>query len=603
MAKRPQKKRTSSNVKKIQTINKQRKEKKKSIQNKKVISKKNYRRNSLTKNKRQYNLGYSSDSSIVETKKILLPEELLLEAKSRIEKNSTITGIRSAMNIYDIDENINYQFFNKCKKITDENFKYLYTLRYEDRIKIMKKHKLNQNILLKSAKLIFFHLIHFLINLFEPKEQKSIDTLAYYKLHNFSKFIIPISEGNEELKFYYFIDIVLYWLQKVKNYKIIKARLANFDSFFANEKNLDKIEEVFFIIFRIDLLFFNKIHDSSILLAVYSEIDEKIEKKMPKLYLIKDNIEEEIDKIKVTDKTVLTLKGKQLKFKPTNYIFYRCNTPNQIINNIENKTDMSYKYFRKNRINYFDGEVGKKNAFVQLVNIILSSRVIREYYKKVQTYQEYEFPFSQENSKISEYLWKKVMYTDLESKSWGITNREGFGIFINRDKGKDSKELGLGYGAHAITITHEFIGHCLRYLINSNNRIFAGTHTPHDSFIEEDDNIKANEYTDGGDKFELLLFGKKVTTLTIGGNHFLFNLDNWELPLKTFRQKFMENNIQKDVKELKKELSNLRKNALVKKLFRNINYNEVTNDLESQSIPLRSSFINSSQTLNMEGFR
>ena len=161
MAKRPQKKRTSSNVKKIQTINKQRKEKKKSIQNKKVISKKNYRRNSLTKNKRQYNLGYSSDSSIVETKKILLPEELLLEAKSRIEKNSTITGIRSAMNIYDIDENINYQFFNKCKKITDENFKYLYTLRYEDRIKIMKKHKLNQNILLKSAKLIFFYLFTF----------------------------------------------------------------------------------------------------------------------------------------------------------------------------------------------------------------------------------------------------------------------------------------------------------------------------------------------------------------------------------------------------------------------------------------------------------
>ena len=601
MAKRPQRKRTSSNEKKIQIINKQRKEKKKFIKNKKVISKKKYRRYSLTAKNRQYNLGHSSDSSIVETKKILLPEELLLKAKSQIKKNSSITDIRSAMNIYDVDENINYQFFDKCKKITPGNFKYLYTLRYNDRIKIMKKHKLNQNILLKSAKLIFFYLIQFLINSFNPKEQESLDILDNYKLHNFSKFIIPISEGNEELKFYYFIDIVLNWFRQVNNYKIIKDYVSNFDSFFINKNNLDKIEEVFYIIFRINLLFFNNIHDISILLTVYSEINEKIEEKMPKLYLIKDNIEENIDKIKVTDKTTLTLKGKQLKFKPTNYIFFRCITPNQVINNIVDKSDMSYKYFQKNRINYFDDEVGKKNAFVQLVNTILSSRVIKEYYQKIHTYKVYEFPFSQKNSKISEYLWNKVIYTDLDYLSWGITNREGFGIFINRDKGKDSN--GLGYGANAITITHEITCHSLRILINSNNRVFAGTSNLQDSFFEEEDNIKANKYIDSGDKFELLLFGQKVTNLTIGGNHFLLNLDNWDLSLKAFRQGFKKSNELKDINVLKKELSNLRKNALVKKLLKNINYKDVTNELKSQSIPLRLSFINSFQTLNMEGFR
>ena len=493
-------------------------------------------------------------------------------------------------------------FFDKCKKITRANFKYLYTLRYEDRKKIVKNHKLNQNILLKSAKLIFFYLIQFLTNSFNPNEQESLDTLDNYKLHNFSKFIIPISEGNEELKYYYFIDIVLNWLQSVDHYQIIKIRLLYFNSFFANISNLDKIEEVFYIIFRIDLLFFNQIDDDSILVKVKFEIDETIEEKKKKLYLIKNDIKENIDKLEITDETALTLKDEKLKFKPTNYTFFKCFGGMQVTYNIVNKIDMSYNYFKMNKINYFDDDVVKKNAFIQLVNKILSSNVIKEYYKKVETYQEYEFPFSQNNSKISEYLWNKVIYTDLDYRSWGIANREGFGIFMNRDKGKNSN--GLGYGANAITITHAFIGHCLRNLINSNNRLVAGTSTPHDSFNEEEeDNIKVNKYTDDRDKFDLLLFGQKVTTLTIGGNHFLFNLKNWDLSLKEFIQGFKKSNKQKDIKVLKKELSHIRKNALVKKLFENIKYNYVTNELTSQSISLRSSFINGSQTLNMEGFR
>ena len=172
---------------------------------------------------------------------------------------------------------------------------------------------------------------------------------------------------------------------------------------------------------------------------------------------------------------------------------------------------------------------------------------------------------------------------------------------MNRDKGKNSN--GLGYGANAITIIHAFIGHCLRNLINSNNRLFEGISTPHDSYIEEEDNIKANKYIEGGDKLELLLYGQKVTTLTIGGNHFLFNLKNWDLSLKEFRQGFKKSNEQKDINVLKKELCYIRKNTLVKKLFKNINYNDVTNELKSQSIPLSSNFINSSQALNMEGIR
>ena len=261
---------------------------------------------------------------------------------------------------------------------------------------------------------------------------------------------------------------------------------------------------------------------------------------------------------------------------------------------------MSYNYFKMNKINYFDEDFVKKDAFVQIVNKIISSRVIKEYYQKVNTYHEYKFPFSQENSNISEYLWEKVIYVDLNNKTLGISNKEGFGIFINRNNGKNL--YGLGYGANIITITHEFIRHCILILINSNNKLLNGTNTPLANYIEEENNKKAKAYTDGGDKFESLLFCNKVTSLTIGGNHFLLDLDNWNLSLKEFQKKFKKNNVLKDLITLKNELANLRKQDLVKKLFKNIDYKNVTNKIESQSIPLISSYISNLQALDMEGF-
>ena len=409
MAKSTKKKRTTSNVNIIQTINKKRKEMKKSIQKKLLLSKKNTRRYSLTRKSRKNNLNYLSDTHEEETKKILLPQELLLNTKSLIKENSSIVYLRKAMKIYDIDENINYCFFEKCKKITSGNYKYLYTLNYEDRKRIMEKHKLKQNILSKSSKLIFFYLIQFLKNIFQPKDKESLATLNDYKLPYFGKFIIPISEGNEELKFYYFIDIVLKWLKDTALREKIEVHLSYFNDFFENIKNFDKVEEVFYIIFRINLLFFNQIDDYSILENVGLAIDEKIEEKIKKLNLIKDDIIENIDKIKINNKTVLTLKKENVKFKPTNYCFGKCYSAIHVIKNIVHKKYMSYDYFKMNKINYFDDDVKKKDVFIQLVNIMLSSRVIKEYYQKINVYHEYEFPFSQEDSKVSEYFWNKVI--------------------------------------------------------------------------------------------------------------------------------------------------------------------------------------------------
>ena len=556
MAKNTKKKRSKQKKNKIQTVKNKQKIRKKLAQKRKIYSMKNSRRDSSTRKSRIYHLECSSDGDDEGNKRILLPKQLLLEAKSKISKNLSISSLRNAMKIYDIDEKINYNFLDKCKKISYRGYKYLYTLNCEDRKKIIKKHKIDQYMLRKSSKIIFFELIKFLIVLFIPNNKESLESLEQYKLQKFGKFIIPISEGNEELKFYYFIDIVLSWLKKKSQHEMVKARLSYFSTFFNNRKNMDKIEEVFYIIFRIDLLFFNNITDNSILENVKLSIEE-------------------------------TLGAKKAKLK--------------FIKNIVDKNNMSYNYFKLNKINYFDEDFVKKNVFVQLVNKILSSNVIKEYYQKVNTYHEYKFPFSQDNANISDYLWDKVIYADLDNKTWGISNKEGFGIFINRNNGKNL--YGLGYGANIITITHEFIGHCIRILINSNNKLLAGTNTPHASYIEEEDNKKTKAYNDGGDKFEALIFGKKVTSLTIAGNHFLLDLDNWNLSLNEFQTKFKKNNVLKDLITLKKELANIRKQDLVKKLFTNINYTNVTNKIESQSIPLRSNYISDLQTLDMEGFR
>ena len=522
-------------------------------------------------------------------------------AKSKIDRKSSLKSLKEAIKIYDIDNTINYKFLNSYKNINSRNFKYIYTLSYQNRKRIIEKYKLKQTYLIQSSQIILFDLINYLINKFQPNSQKSKEHLYKYELKSFERFIIPISEGTNELQYYYFIDIVMKWLKKDSQEKKVKIFLSYFKNFFKVQSNLNDVDKVFYIIFRIDLLFFNNITDYSILKKVGCSIEETLEEKFRKLQIIKKKIKENIDIIEITDKTVLTLKENNLKFKPADYIFslYSEDEDLVILENIINKINMSYNYYKMNRFNYFIDEK-KMRAFISFINNILSSQVIREYFNKVGVFQNYEFPFKK-NSEIFNYLWNKVRFTDLDIETWGITNREGYGIFINRDKGINSN--GLGYGAYVITVDHEFLGHFIKYLINSNNQIEAGTATPNESFIDEEDNLKSNQYYDGGDKFEVLLFGGKVDNLTIGGNHFIFNIDNWSLHLNEFQDGFKKNNILKDVSDLMYELILIKKDDLVSILFEGINYSNVTVEKNSQSISLKSSNAFFSQELSMKGYR
>ena len=401
------------------------------------------------------------------------------------------------------------------------------------------------------------------------------------------KYIIPFFEGNNELKYYYFISIILGWLKN--NKKKVPAYLKCFKDFFKKEKNLDKIEYVFYAIFRIDLLIlYPNTGDESSLIEVNLMINEARNHKKEGLQLIKDRIKEDLNKIKINDNTILTVKENDYKFKPIDYYFssaIKDMDSDTIINSITKKKYMSYHYCLIERFNCFNDEK-KSKAFYNYFKEILSSQVIREFFQKVRSFQNFEFPLN--NEKIVDYLFEKIICTVFNRGFWGMTNREGFGIFINKSMNVDEEEsFGLNYGGYLITNSHEVANRGLRNLINSNSRMKASTETPNQSFINDEDNNITNNLTDGGEKFEALLFGTKNPILTIGGNHFLFNIKNWNTSLEKFKKGFKENNVSKSVKILKKELELLKKDPNVKIIFNDISYDNIKSGSKTPSLQTR----------------
>ena len=516
-------------------------------------------------------------------KKVLLPEYLLKKAQ-KISQDKTLDNLEKAIKIYDIDDELNFCYLKNVGKIDDKNYKYVYTLSFDNRKKIMEQYRLKAKVLTKESKMIFNEFVNFLINNYKPTNKSSKKKLKTYDLKNFDKFIIQIYEGTEELKYYYFMSIIFSWLKKDPDKAITCLRY--FKSFFEEKDNIEKIEKVCYIIFRIDLLFLDSGPSNYMnsLLNTKLLVEQDIKSKMMGLALIKDEIKENLDNIQITDNTVLTLKKKKYKFKPIDYYIYPFTSEKiDYINNIKNKTWVTYDYCLKNKFNYFENNI-KRNAFLRFFKKILSSRVMKEYFSKLIISENYEFPLN--NRKLVNFLWEKIIFTEIDT-NYGMTNREGFGIFINRTKVKIN---GLEYGICIITISHEFITHSLGSLINSNDGIQAGTLTPIKSFINSKDNTSTKKIVDSGDKFEYFLFGNRVSILTIGGNHFIFNINNWDLSLKEFRAGFIKNNKVKSSTVLKNELQVLMENdADIKILFNNFSYDNITNKKDSQSTPARRS--------------
>ncbi len=181
----------------------------------KIIAKRRIKRKTRKNTENQRNSSQKIyEDSRSKKNKVILPEDLLNKAKNKISDKPNNSQFLESMQIYDIDDDINFRYLINCGKITKDNYKYIYTLSYDNRKKIIKKYNKNCKIFAESSKILFFKLVNFLLNKFKLNDDRSKKELKQYNLKNFDKFIIPISEGTEELKYYYFMSIILDWFQK-----------------------------------------------------------------------------------------------------------------------------------------------------------------------------------------------------------------------------------------------------------------------------------------------------------------------------------------------------------------------------------------------------
>jgi len=89
----------------------------------------------------------------------------------------------------------------------------------------------------------------------------------------------------------------------------------------------------------------------------------------------------------------------------------------------------------------------------------------------------------------------------------------------------DGESIGLNCGKYFITVSHKAITHFLRNLINSNSGVKEVLKHQIKVLLMMRDNFMIDNF-DESENVEVLFFGLSNLTLTIGGNHFLFNINN-----------------------------------------------------------------------------
>ena len=147
MAKKSKNKKTASKKKSIKTVRKRKAEEKNAGKTERKAQEQHPK-------KREISSSHSSEISEIKNRIIIFPKQLLKLAKSKIDKKSSLKSLKEAIKIYDIDNTINYKFLNCYKNINSRNIKYIYTLSYQNRKKILKKYKLKQKYLIQSSKII-----------------------------------------------------------------------------------------------------------------------------------------------------------------------------------------------------------------------------------------------------------------------------------------------------------------------------------------------------------------------------------------------------------------------------------------------------------------
>ena len=122
--------------------------------NRKTIIKRNRKKSSSGKNTIELNSIITVSSENSEVKRVIkLPSELLSLVQNKFKKNMNLEALSELIKIYDINDDINYEYLMKCNKINDSDIKYIYTLSFKNRTNVITKHKIKMLIFKRQSKL------------------------------------------------------------------------------------------------------------------------------------------------------------------------------------------------------------------------------------------------------------------------------------------------------------------------------------------------------------------------------------------------------------------------------------------------------------------
>lgn len=512
---------------------------------------------------------------------------------------------KNVINIYDLDEEINLEYLkllnshykkNKSKidsdnsglsdKIANNFYNYIFTLKLEDRLEIYTSydyfkeneifHEDEKYFHNTSTKHLFHEMISKIIKLDEINDpsEKFIQILDSYSFPAARKKKIPSIFGNEEFRYVIYImriDFIFNLIKKRKTFsenkiefiRQIISSISTFKYYLLLDVNQYDEEYIRYIIFCIESIFLycndiNKLKtiiDNNLSLCsafLYEEIKEKKDKlKLIEDCIINDNFN--LDTIDFNTEIKIKYLDKIYQFKVSDYYFSYCRVKKDVINIIINNRNHSFSYYLENN-RILEDEL-LLNKYDNYYKKILNSQINKEYIRKLEGIDKYNFVFDEE--KFLDEI--KVQYAMMPMKELsGLTNKDFYTVYINNNLDKSEDVILLAQlGGRMVVKLHEIVNHIYRVIIHANDKDIP-LDTPLKIYKDKKTNSrkKLKDLNDAGDKYEVMLFGDKLNKFYFSAILFLFNEKNWNnLDISKFSKAFKKHNVfQKNMKILQNKL-------------------------------------------------
>ena len=406
---------------------------------------------------------------------------------------------------------------------------------------------------------------------------------ANYQFPDFS-FKIPIKFANKELIYLQFILHIKKFLcveisnnndiemKKFYAYEITKRFLAfnYYEEYFSKETyDILSIQYIIFSLFTFFLYcdkdedFFDLNIQSKMFLCsrfLYQNMQEKIMylKEMKKYIKNEINIDNLNEDYLLKNLLLIQYNEKQIKIDVNQC--YILGDKNEYMTDLINNNAFSFDYLRQFQFP-FSLDKNLDNDYNSFVREILQSNITTEYVNNLKN-----IPMSNNTiftDKIIQEIKTNTFWVKFPVKrTHGVTIRDTFTIFLNNhieyyDKNKYSNIL----ASKVITPAHENINHMLR-LILSINGFHISKKTPKSGEIYKNkqfNNIK-NRYYDQGDMWEHIIFGEKINNIFLMGSLIVLDNNNYKLSIQEFKKKFQDNNQRKSIKQINRNIKEIKKN-------------------------------------------